>query len=222
MVWSRPCDDRRGELSVCLISCLVCVLLAFSTPARSVPTKETLQSDGETRIEFSARLTWRSRGKTSKAQLFVKGDRYRIEHLGGLKTDLGYAGVTIVRLDHQQVWYVLSQRRLVMAVPLTTDFLLPFSVRLEGEVSRVLIGDAFVDERSAALYEVRVNREGQQESYFEWVDSDSGMLLKLVSQDRDWFVEYGHVVQSQQPDYYFETPLGYQIYEAIEQQVDKG
>lgn len=220
MTWLYPCVCTKGVLRVFSISCLVFFLLVF--PSDSVPAKETIQSHAKGGIEFSARLTWRSRGKTSKAQLFVKGDRYRIEHLGGLKTDLGYAGVTIVRLDQQQVWYILSQRRLVMAVPLTTDFLLPFSVRLEGEISRTLIGDSFVDDRPADLYEVRVERAGQEESYFEWVDSEQNLLLKLVSQDRDWFVEYGHVVQSRQPEYFFETPLGYQIFEAIEQQVDKG
>ena len=152
----------------------------------------------------------------------MKGDRYRIEHLGGIKTDLGYATVTIVRLDKQEVWYILSQQRLVMAIPLTTDYLLPLSVHLEGEIRRSRIGDAMVGEQSAILYEVEVQREEGRESYFEWVDETRNLLLKLVSQDRDWSVEYDRVVQSKQPDYFFETPLGYKAFEAIEKQAGEG
>ena len=174
-------------------------------------------------IEFSARIIWRKGGKTSKAQLFVKGDRYRIEHLGGLKTDLGFAGVTIVRLDKQKVWYVYSQRRLVLSVPATAMDILPLTVTLEDEVGRKLIGDAFVGKRLAQLYEVEVLLpSGRREKYYEWVDSKRQVLLKLLSQDRDWWVEYEHVVVSKQPDYYFETPLGYRTVEAEEAYQETG
>ena len=173
-------------------------------------------------LEFSARLTWRTGGKTSHAQLFVKGNRYRIEHRGGIKTDLGYATVTIVRLDRQQVWYILSQRRLVMEVPLTMDYVLPLAVTLDGEVSRSLIGDAMVGDQEATLYEVVVDRYDRRETYYQWVDEARHLLLKLVSQDRDWSVEYGRVVLSKQPDYFFETPLGYRKFQATEKQVDEG
>ena len=174
-------------------------------------------------IEFSARIIWRKEGKTSKAQLFVKGDRYRIEHLGGLKTDLGFAGVTIVRLDKQKVWYVYSQRRLVLSVPATAMDVLPLTVTLEDEVGRTLIGDAFVGKRPAQLYEVEVlTPSGRREKYYEWVDSKRQVLLKLLSQNRDWWVEYEHVVVSKQPDYYFEAPLGYRTVEAEEVHQETG
>ena len=173
--------------------------------------------------DFSARLIWRTDGKTSKAQLFVKGDRYRIEHQGGIPTDLGYASVTIVRLDRQKVWYIFSHRRLVLSVPMTPDYQLPFSVKLKGEIQRNLIGDAFVGKSPARLYEVTVqNPNGQEERYFEWVDAKREVLLKLLSQDRDWSVEYEHVVLSKQPDYFFETPLGYRMIEAEEVPAQSG
>jgi len=173
-------------------------------------------------LEFSARLTWRTGGKTSHAQLFVKGNRYRIEHRGGIKTDLGYATVTIVRLDRQQVWYILSQRRLVMEVPLTLDYVLPLSVTLEGEVSRSRIGDAMVGDQEATLYEVVVDHDDRRETYYEWVDESRRLLLKLVSQDRNRSVEYGRVVLSRQPDYFFEIPLGYRKFQATEKRMDEG
>ena len=200
------------------------IILAAATvgkgPSSSAQEPESFRSDNE--IEFSARLTWRSGGKTSKAQLFVKGDRYRIEHMAGVRTDLGYAGVTIIRLDKQKVWYVLSQRRLVVAVPLTVDYLLPFTVPLDGETARTLIGDAFAGGRPAKLFEVVVDRSGRRETFFEWVDIERDVLLKLVSQDRDWSVEYEHIVYSTQPEFYFEPPLGYPMIEATEKQAEAG
>jgi len=202
--------------------CLGWSLLAWSSWATQVLASGPTEPPDGAPHEFSAKLTWRIGGKTSKAQLFVQQDRYRIEHLGGIKTDLGFASVTIVRLDQQKVWYVISQRRLVMAVPLTSDFLLPLSVTLDGETSRMLLGEAFVGDQPANLYEVGVEQQGRQETYYEWVDPDRNLLLKLVSQDRDWSVEYEHVVLSQQPDYFFNPPLGYQTYEAITRQAEKG
>ena len=173
-------------------------------------------------LEFSARLKWRTDGKTSHAQLFVKDDRYRVEHLGGIKTDVGYATVTIVRLDKQKVWYVISKQRLVVEVPLTLDYVLPLSVNLEGEVSRTRIGDAMVGNQEATLFEVVVARHDRRETYYEWVDESRELLLKLVSQDRDWSVEYDRVIQSKQPAYFFETPLGYRKFEATEKRVEEG
>lgn len=222
MVFSHPCVKAKGLLPALPAWYLGLFLLAFSLSGNQVLALDHSGSTPTTQIEFSAKLKWRVGGKTSKAQLFVQNDRYRIEPLSGIKTDLGYASVIIVRLDQQKVWYVISQRRLVMAVPLTTEFLLPFAVRLEGEVSRTLLGEAFVGDQASQLYEVGVDQEGHREIYYEWVDWERNILLKLVSQDRDWSVEYEHVVLSKQPDYFFNPPLGYQKYEAITRQAEKG
>lgn len=200
----------------------VFLLFMFLLPLSEVQASGSGVRATRDELEFSARLTWRTGGKTSHAQLFVKGNRYRIEHRGGVKTDLGYATVTIVRLDKQQVWYILSQRRLVMAMPLTLDYVLPLAVTLEGEVSRSRIGEAMVGDQEATLYEVVVDRYDRRESYYQWVDESRQLLLKLVSQDRDWSVEYERVVLSKQPDYFFETPLGYRMFQATEKQADEG
>jgi len=222
MFWCNSFREGRMRSFRWVISLAILLAIAMvgKGPSSSAQEPESFRSDNE--IEFSARLTWRSGGKTSKAQLFVKGDRYRIEHMAGVRTDLGYAGVTIIRLDKQKVWYVLSQRRLVVAVPLTVDYLLPFTVTLDGETARTLIGDAFAGGRPAKLFEVVVDRSGRRETFFEWVDIERDVLLKLVSQDRDWSVEYEHIVYSTQPEFYFEPPLGYQRIEATEKQAEAG
>jgi len=215
-----PSSNSSNWLRPLFISCFAFAVFFLT---RTTVEAQKVELPDTSVVEFSARLVWKTNGRKSKAQLFVKNDRYRIEHFGGVKTELGYAGVTIVRLDEQKVLYVLSERRMVVSVPLTSDYLLPFSVILEGETSRTLIGDSMVNNHSAVLYDVEVqDRFGKTERFFEWVDPDRNVLLKLVSQDRDWFVEYEHVVVSSQPEFYFETPLGYRIIEAQEAQNPKG
>lgn len=216
-----PASISSRFLLIVMVFCVFGLDLAGGAGASLPFAWASPQNDSTSRMsEFSARLIWKKGGKTSKAQLFVKGDRYRIEHFGGVATGLGYAGVTIVRLDAEKVWYLFSQRRLLLSVPLTADYLLPFSVELKGEVGRTLIGDAEAGGRPARLYEVEViNSQGDKEAYFEWVDAERGVLLKLLSQDRDWSVEYEHVVLSSQPDYYFEAPLGYRKVEGSDVRV---
>ncbi len=215
-----PSSNSSGWFPPLFISSLAFATLFF--PSSAVWAQQGEMGDTNAG-EFSAKLRWKTDGRIAKAQLFVKNDRYRIEHLGGVRTELGYASVTIVRLDEQKVWYIISQRRMVVSVPLTSDYLLPFSVTLEGETGRTLIGDSVVGNRSAVLYELEVqDRFGQTERFFEWVDPDRNVLLKLLSQDRDWFVEYGHVVLSSQPDYYFNPPLGYRMIEAQEAFLPRG
>ena len=217
LLLSRTCDKTFAGLVVCAIFGTV----AWFPLPWGFAGSSNFPLNGP--AEFSARLIWKTGGRTANAQLFVKNDRYRIEPSGGIRTELGYASVLIIRLDEQKTWYVFSQRRMIVSVPLTLDYLLPFSVKLEGETSRTVIGESVVGDQPALLYDVEVkDRFGQLERYFEWVDPQREILLKLLSQDRDWFVEYHHVVISSQPDYYFDAPLGYRIIEAQEAPVPRG
>ncbi|WNM58201.1 hypothetical protein [Candidatus Nitrospira allomarina] len=214
---SRACDKKFAGFLVCAIFGTV----AWFPLAWGFTSSSNFPHNGPK--EFSARLMWKTGGRIANAQLFVKNDRYRIEPAGGIRTELGYASILIIRLDEQKTWYVFSQRRMIVSVPLTLDYLLPFSAKLEGETSRTVIGESVVGDQSALLYDVEVqDRFGQLERYFEWVDPQREILLKLLSQDRDWFVEYRHVVVSSQPDYYFEAPLGYRIIEAQEAPIPRG
>ena len=198
-------------LLIVLASVLTRVPAFAEEPPSSLP--RTADKAPQVHLEFSAKLVQRSDGRLREAQLFVKGDRYRLEHRGGVRTDLGYAGVSIVRLDRQEVWFLLSQHRQFLVVPIRADHRLPLTSHLEGETNRLLIGDASAAGRPARLYEVTVARAGGAERYYEWVDVEQDLPLKLMSLDRDWSIEYQHVVFSKQADYFFEVPLGYRRWE---------
>ncbi len=166
--------------------------------------------------EFSARIIWSRGGEQVDALLFAKPDRYRLEHRGGVKTEYGYASVTIIREDQQELWYLFSERRVFVAVPLLSAHRLPTATKLEGEIERKRIGPGMIDGRAAILFEVVVERQGRREVYYQWTDKERGFVVKLLNKHRDWSIEYQHVVFSRQPGYYFDVPRGYQRIEAQE------
>lgn len=159
--------------------------------------------------EFSGTLVKQVDGKRYQAQVFAKGDRLRLEYKYALKTEYGYSGIEIIRLDRSEGWYLLAQRREFLVMPLDPDDVLPVRAALPGEQSRTLVGDATAAGRPAQLFEVGVDRNGRAERLYEWVDRETGVVLKLLSRDRDWSVEYERFRVSPQPDYYFEEPPGY-------------
>lgn len=66
-----------------------------------------------------------------------------------------------------------------------------------------------VADRPARLFEVQTERHGRGERFYEWVDEEMDIVLKLVSQDRDWSFQYERIRKSPQPAMYFEEPPGY-------------
>lgn len=160
-------------------------------------------------IEFSASLVKRVEGRRFEAQVFAKHDRIRLEYKYAVKTELGYSSIEIIRLDQRESWFVLAQRRQILPVPVKPEEILPIQPSLPGEKSRTLVGDAITVGRPSELYEVMVDYNGRNERFYEWVDVETKLVLKLVSQDRDWSIEYVRLRFSPQPDYYFEVPTGY-------------
>ena len=158
--------------------------------------------------EFSGRLVLGVNGKQRQAQVFGKGDRLRLEYKYAVRTERGFAAIEIIRPDRAEVWYVLPQQRELLVMPLTED-IIPTGPTLIGETTRTLIGPAVIADRPTRLFDVQTERHGRGERYYEWVDEEMGIVLKLVSQDRDWSFQYERIRKSPQPAMYFEEPPGY-------------
>ncbi len=158
--------------------------------------------------EFSGRLVVSVNGKQRQAQVFGKGDRLRLEYKYAVRTERGFAAIEIIRPDYAEVWYVLPQQRELLVMPLAED-IIPTRPKLSGETTRTLIGPAMVADRPARLFEVQTERHGRGERFYEWVDEEMDIVLKLVSQDRDWSFQYERIRKSPQPAMYFEEPPGY-------------
>ncbi|HEX8750468.1 MAG TPA: hypothetical protein VF732_05080 [Nitrospira sp.] len=159
--------------------------------------------------EFSGVLLKQVNGKKYQAQVFAKGDRLRLEYKYAIRTDYGYAAIEIIRLDQSEAWYLLAQQKELLVTPLDPDDVLPMQASLPGEQGRTLIGEATAVGRAAQLYEVQTDRHGRTERFYEWVDREADIVLKLISRDRDWSFEYERIRWSAQPDYYFDQPPGY-------------
>lgn len=159
--------------------------------------------------EFSGTIVKQVHGKKYQAQVFAKGDRLRLEYKYAIRTEHGYAAIEIIRLDQAETWYVLAQQKVLLVTPLDPDDVLPLQAALPGERERTLVGDATAAGRDAQLYEVRTDHNGRAERFYEWVDKETGVVLKLVSRDREWSFEYERIRLSSQPDYYFDAPPGY-------------
>jgi hypothetical protein len=176
----------------------------FCVPISSSKASDSLPAEPE----FSGTLTKRVNGKQYRAQVFAKGAWLRVEHTYAIRTELGFAAIEIIRPDVAEIWYVLPQRKELLVAPLTED-VLPVRPELVGETTRTSVGDDEIAGRAARLFDVQVERHGRLERYYEWIDVETGIVLKLVSQDRDWSFEYERVRLSPQPSIYFEEPPGY-------------
>jgi hypothetical protein len=160
-------------------------------------------------VEFSGSLVKTIKGRQYHAQVFAKEDRVRLEYKYALRTERGHAAIEIIRLDKSETWYLLAQQKELLVTGLDPDDLLPVWPALPGERDRLLVGDATVAGRATQLFEVQTDHHGRVERFYEWVDRDTGVVLKLVSRDREWAFEYQRFRLSPQPAYYFEEPPGY-------------
>lgn len=185
-------------LLVLVVATLICVSLSI-VEGGDTPSPE---------VEFSGRLVKRVDGKQHQAQVFGKGDRLRLEYKYAVRTERGFAAIEIIRLDLSETWYVLPQQRELLIMPLTEE-VIPIGPRLAGETNRTLIGPALVADRPTKLFDIRTERLGREERFYEWVDEEMGIVLKLVNQDRDWSFQYERIRKSPQPAIYFEEPPGY-------------
>ena len=186
---------------------LVFLVNALLWPSFAAPAADTAIAHPR---EFSGTLIKQVNGKKYEAQVFAKGDRLRLEYKYAIRTDYGYAAIEIIRLDLVEAWYLLAQQKELLVTPLDPDDVLPVEPALPGEHSRTLVGDATAVGRTAQLYEVQTGRQGRPERWYEWVDAETHMVLKLVSRDRDWSFAYERIRWSPQPAQYFNEPLGYQ------------
>lgn len=172
-------------------------LLALAFAAQWAPSAEA--------FEFSADRIFRDGGKVVRARVYARDDRWRFEYA---EPQAG-AMVTIVRADHQLAWHLLSKRRVFLEVPLAPDHLLLVSEKMEGELSRDLIGVQDLNGYPCELFEVSVLVSGQVVRYYQWVTKVERFSIKTVRKQGDWSVEYQKVRFEKQSARLFEPPYGF-------------
>jgi hypothetical protein len=187
----------------------LCLGLVLWVGQEGIPCYAAADGAAIPSAEFSGSLVKTVKGRRYQAQVFAKGDRLRLEYKYAIRTERGHAAIEIIRLDKSETWYLLAQQKELLVTGLDPDDLLPLRPALPGERDRILVGDATVAGRATQLFEVQADHHGRVERFYEWVDLDTGVVLKLVSRDREWSFEYERFRLSPQPAYYFEEPPGY-------------
>jgi hypothetical protein len=167
------------------------LVVAFSSPAWS--------------FEFSGERIFRQNGKEVVASVQSKSDRWRLEY----SQPQAGAMATIVRLDRQYAWLIMSKQRLYMEVPIASEHLLMVNETMQGEVSRELIGTENLNGYPTELYEVTATAKGSSRQYYQWVTQEHRFAMKTISKQEGWSLEYRKVIFAKQSDLYFETPRGY-------------
>jgi len=167
-------------------------------------------------LEFSADQITKIDGRSRKANIYYRDDRWRLEH-----HDLGPVNVTIVRKDKQVMWLLLSRMKHFKTMPYDPEQAPQVSERMEGEIAREEIGTEVMDGHPTTLYQVTVRRGDRTVAYYQWLATDIRFPLKLARKDGSWIVEYRHVKLRPTSDYLYQLPVNFRPLEEFDQDVEK-
>lgn len=170
---------------------LIVLLATYATPAWA--------------FEFSADRILKENGKTIRASVKAKADRWRFEYA---QPQAG-AQVCIVRQDRHSAWLIFSPRRLFVEVPIAPDHLLFTNEKIEGEIARELIGTQDLYGYPTELFEVTAVVNGEPVQYYQWVTSAERFAIKTVSKGGDWSLEYRNLKFTSQWERLFDPPRGF-------------
>jgi hypothetical protein len=175
---------RRGVLSVLFGAIVLCV--ATSTWA----------------VEFSADAVTTAQGRTMTSKMYVKGKKARMEMQG-------QPSYTIMRGDKEMVWIVNPEQKNYMEMKLDPNQKPKVEDKVQGEVSRKLIGSETIDRHPSQKYEVTCTVQGRTEKVYQWIATDIKFPVKTAAVDGSWATEYRNIRMGGQSNDLFEVPAGY-------------
>jgi hypothetical protein len=153
-------------------------------------------------MEFSADMVSSTQGHSTTSKVFVKDQRFRME-------PKGQPTYSITRGDKQVVWMVMPDQKSYMEMKLNPSQQPKTEEKVQGEVSRKLIGPETVDGHPTQKYEVTHTQGGKTEKMYQWMATDIKFPVKMAAVDGSWTMEYKNINMGTQPDSLFELPSGY-------------
>jgi hypothetical protein len=154
-------------------------------------------------VEFSADAVTTTQGRTMNSKMFVKDKKARMEMQG-------QPGYTIMRGDKEVVWMVNPAQKSYMEMKLDPTRKPKVEEKVQGEVSRKLVGSETIDKHPTQKYEVTYAAQGKTQKMYQWIATDINFPVKTASVDGSWTTEYKNIKMGWQPDDLFEVPDGYQ------------
>lgn len=153
-------------------------------------------------IEFSADAVTTAQGQTMTSKTYMKDKKARMEMQG-------QPGYTIMRGDKEVVWMVNPQQKNYMEMKLDPNRKPKVEDKVQGEVSRKLIGSETIDKHPTQKYEVTYTSQGKTEKMYQWMATDIKFPIKSAAIDGSWSTEYRNIKMGGQKDDLFEIPAGY-------------
>lgn len=152
--------------------------------------------------DFSAERVVKQGKSVLTTHVNAKSDRWRLE----FSHPQWGADVIIVRGDRAVAWLILSKRRQFVEVPIADAYRLELGERMEGELSRELVGEQTLNGFATELFDVAVAQRGETKHYYRWITKAERFPLKTVSKEGEWSEEYRHLVFTEQSPLLFDVP----------------
>jgi hypothetical protein len=152
-------------------------------------------------LQFSADVVNTSREGTMRGRAYVTDNAARIDMPG--------VGASITRMDQKRVIVLMEGERMYMEQPFDIRAASYVGDRVDGEVSRVLLGSESIDGRPAKKYMISAESNGVQAKIYQWIDDATLIPLRTDDADGNWSVEYKNLKTGPQDPRLFEIPAGY-------------
>lgn len=157
-------------------------------------------------LEFSSDMVMTSQGQTQTSKIWSKDKKVRME--SGAQP-----GYTIMRMDKNVMWMVMPDQKSFMEMKYDPSKQPRTDEKVQGEVSRKLIGTETVNGHPARKYEVAytdAGRPDKTERMYQWIASDINFPVRVAAIDGSWVVDYKNIKIGAQADSLFEVPSDYQ------------
>ncbi len=153
-------------------------------------------------VEFSSDVVSIQAGNTMTSKIFLKDKKVRMENPA-------QPGFTIMRGDKDVVWVVMPAQKMYMEMKVDPAKKPKVEEKVQGEVSRKLIGPETVDNHPTQKYEVTYTSGGKTEKMYQWMATDIKFPIKTAAIDGSWSNEYKNIKMGGQAESLFEVPSGY-------------
>jgi hypothetical protein len=153
-------------------------------------------------MEFSADAVMSSKERTSTSKMYIKDKKIRTE-------PEGIPHYSIMRGDKNVVWMVMPSEKAFMEMKPDPSKKPKVDEKVQGEVSRKLVGSETVGGHPTQKYLVTYTVDGKTDKMYQWMATDMKFPIKSAAFDGSWTMEYKNIKMGGQPDSLFEIPSGY-------------
>ena len=149
---------------------------------------------------FSADVVTYYGQETMKGKIFATYNKMRLES-GGT--------ISITRQDKKLVWLLMPTEKMYMEQSIRLQNLIPGTDLSADEMERTLLGSEMVNSYQTQKYRVTLKIDRQKQTVLEWLAADSGLPVKMATEDGKWVQEYRNVVTGDPDPGLFEIPANY-------------